>query len=1109
MNNEINLKKQKLNQSTPVADNFIHDYNEHFNNNNVNSLPLLTSNNSTDINLNIDRLSVDFDKQIIYDNNKTFLSVNENVYLINDKIIQDPFTLGRITKFIPKPEYAAMIKKSKTKIYPAYTADFVINLFYRNEDTTKNSRELIASSYLQIMDPLLFKGHFNLEFKDNIPNLLDYIKVPNNFYFSKFFDRFSGEHFKIYSIENLLSKFDSSFLKLLFQKAPYLYSEKDFPLVEYLNFFLSGNINNKNWRQQCNACFKWCNYKQNLIKCEKCKENYHIYCVSDTHIDKSDFDYKNWFCNKCTNDSADTLSFEQKYGLDINAKELYAEKLLPTIQKNFNNSENYLYQYIGFTNAESFANDYNHYVIADYWNPLKEIEINQRKCQYLAKDESREFDRGGDETITTIWQSNDIDEDQLNGFIDKCIDVIPAINNFSSADSNFIDHILSTLYNNNNNFEKTYSILRSTDTADLQIPQFNKQELLLFESGIKKYGGDPYKIHKNYLKDYQSLNNVVRFFYVWKKTKDGLITRGKYTKKQNKTNEVVSKVKFKNELICYDIIKFKEYSFSCDFCNTSISPIWYKNGGNAEKSKINKALCINCGLLWKKYGCIWKPLDVVLKQFFGRTNFKKFLQMILINDSYDFFMKDNNINYEYEYELLMLTIKHIKYCNKLFKNFDIAKIKKENESISNQYTKLLYSNTDSRFDKTVIPFNLDNDSLFYSIKLNYIIDNVDYSIFIDNSYDSIFLTDDNILLINNDINNKLITTQLSTSTKMILKNYKKLKQDQAFSMLEINVNELNVINPLDSQILMIFKSLMIQLLNILQQSIHSTVEINPIRKHLSAMTPDLRMSCSICLMDFEDLSEEIICNSCGMNCHYYCYGESKLQTKNGHWECEACFNNQEEKNCELCVINETDTFKSKQLEDNCIPDALKLTNNNDYVHVICALFNNIPYGSNKMSPFVMINNVNNYKCNICTSKRGSLIKCKLCNIKVHITCCQDEDDYKIGFLNESDIIPIILCNNHITFNLFPLDHKYLGISLWKRFLNYNLESFNGSCTMKYCHRCNINNSLYWYKEDDYVICKNCHLNDLFKNHKKIQGLDTDDSDITFWDEYPIDKYYIK
>ncbi len=67
-------------------------------------------------------------------------------------------------------------------------------------------------------------------------------------------------------------------------------------------------------------------------------------------------------------------------------------------------------------------------------------------------------------------------------------------------------------------------------------------------------------------------------------------------------------------------------------------------------------------------------------------------------------MKDNNINYEYEYELLMLTIKHIKYCNKLFKSFDIAKIKKENESIGNQYTKLLYSNTDSRFDKTVIPF---------------------------------------------------------------------------------------------------------------------------------------------------------------------------------------------------------------------------------------------------------------------------------------------------------------------------------------------------------------------------------------------------------------------
>lgn len=1098
-----------MSQSTPAADNFISKYNEHFKINNINSLPLLTSSNTTDVHLNIANLSVDFNKQVVYDSNKVQLNVNDYIYLVNDKIIQDPYTMGRITKFIPKPEYAGMINKSSTNIFPAYTTNLIINILYRNDDTTKNSRELICSSYLQVMDPVLYKGHFNLNFKDSIPNLSDYIKLPDNFYFHRFFDRFSGEYLTTYSIEHLLQKFDSSYLKLLQKKAPFLYSEKEFPLMEYLNFFLNGNVSNKNWRQQCNTCYKWCNYKQNLVKCDTCKENFHIYCVSETHIDRSGFDYKNWHCKKCANGVSDIHLFEQKYGLDIMEKELYAEKLLPIVEQNFNNSEKYMCQYIGFTNAESFANDYNNYVIADYWHPLKEIEVNQKKCQYLAKDEPCEFERGTDDTITPIWKSGGINEKQLHQFVDRCVSEIPRHNNFSSADSSFYDHILSTLYSNNYDYSKSFQILKCTSTKDLKIPQFSDQELSLFQNGIKKYGGDPYKIYKYYLKDYQSLNNVVRFFYVWKKTKNGLITRGKYTKKQSKTKEVVSNLTFKNDIYCFDIIKFKEYSFACDFCNTSMSPMWYKNGEQVDQLKINKALCVNCGTLWKKYATVWKPLDLVLKQFFGRTNFKRFLEIILINDKYNSFMKEININSEYENELLMLTIKHIKYYNKLFKNFDISKIKRENENISGQYTKTLYTNRKVNVDKNMIPFQLESNALVYSIKMSYFIDNNDYSLFIDNNYDSIFLTSENILLVKNNIDSKRVSVQLTSPTKTILENYKKLKQNQAFSMLTVDVNNLDAINPLDSQILMVFKSLIVQLFNKLQQCIHNNVNINPIRKYLSSINPNMRTSCSICLMEFEDLSEEIICNNCGMNCHYYCYGEPKSQNNNACWECELCVNNEDDKSCELCVINELDTFKSRQLEENCVPDALKLTTNKDYVHVICALFNNVPYGSNKMSPFIMVNNINKHKCSICSSKRGNLVKCKLCNIKVHITCCQDEDDYKIGFLNESDINPIILCNNHITFNLFPLDHKYMGISLWKRFLNHKLDCFNGSAKVKFCHRCNVNNSLYWYKEKDHIICKNCHLNDLFAKHKIIQNLDTDDSDVTFWEEYPIDKFYIK
>lgn len=1201
--NDISMSNKRFKTNvtpaiTPIADDFIQNYTQlNANNNNAAPIydPLIVKNDLIPNNmlLNIELCLIDYEKQIIYEKNSDLnavLSLNDNIFLNNEKFVNDPYNVARVMKFVPKDAYSSIISSSNIKVFPAYTCDVIVNWHFRECDISiiardklyTAPRELIMSSIVATVKLAQYRGHVNLNFKSHLSSLKEYISAPNNFYFDRFYDRFSGEFFQIHCVKDVITLYklsdgsESEYLKLLSMKSPYLYTELTFPFKEYMKFFISGENLSKNWRQQCNCCFKWCNYKTNMVKCDNCKELYHVYCVSDD-VDKKKFNNKNWWCENCKlsnepqvhHNRNDHNSLKQTH-LNLNDKEEFAKTALLSFNIKNYNSLNYRYQYLGFNNAECLATKYSSFVNLDYWNSIKEIQVNLKKCQY-SMDYLNDSERGGDSTITTIWNPSMVNgntekEIELNSFTNQCLINIPNVNNFSIAEVNFIDEVLQTLHANNIHFEQTYNQLVVKCTKKhLKIPVFNKQELHLFEQGIKSFGGDPYKIHANFLKGLQPLSSVVKFFYIWKKTKDGFITRGKWDKKikKNQIKEIISNSKwvYLEEQSCYDLEEYNEskgYVFSCKYCNCFLSPVWYKvDDKTPEKECVIDALCLRCAKIWKKYGVQWKPFDVLLKQIYGRNNWKQVLEKVLTEKDFTLSLDDNLVSQNIEAELLSDLVKYIRNNDLLFHNYQevVSRYKTLCETSRNQFVEnswkyidaslidgyenegkqrlLLYvekleleysgmsRKKNSIVNKQSSAFTAANN--LYSMEFECNIDGNNYSIFITKNFDKVVLSKENPLSKLGNFSEGDININISFETSVILKNFKMMYEKKNNKMVSVVVSDLSSIRPIECQLLLVYKTVANEILSKAYNLLHAEVELNPLRKYLMNKYPneEFQNKCSVCLqsMSLKQLAEtEIICNSCGMNCHYYCYGEKQEVTKDANWQCESC-KASNKSSCALCITKETDIESCRKLGSSCTPDALKLTDsNNKFVHVACALFTKgVEVSSEKFSPFRHITKaLQAVKCAICSSAEGSVTQCGLCDTKFHITCAQDEEKYKIGFEKETTINPMIICSAHEEIELLPLNHCYQGATLWEFYLKAVIrrdlaskKNYTAS-SIKKCATCDNDTSLYWYPlGEGFYSCKNCHLNKIFRNVKLIQDADMDNEDLAFWDEYPIDKFYLK
>lgn len=204
--------------------------------------------------------------------------------------------------------------------------------------------------------------------------------------------------------------------------------------------------------------------------------------------------------------------------------------------------------------------------------------------------------------------------------------------------TNLLDKALEILYKNG--FDEAISLkqLRKLNRRKLGEPDLSKEEQKRFEEGVSKYGSELHSVTRHVKT--QSHADIVRYYYVWKKTDRGMKVWGNYEGRRGKkeakradNSKLVDDVADDNDDSAFDEAKAvkRKRGFECKFCGIRTSRQWRRAPGSAPgtivtvesghkghgKDKIAQflvALCRRCAELWRRYGIQWEDIDEVAKK---------------------------------------------------------------------------------------------------------------------------------------------------------------------------------------------------------------------------------------------------------------------------------------------------------------------------------------------------------------------------------------------------------------------------------------------------------------------------------------------------------------
>lgn len=274
----------------------------------------------------------------------------------------------------------------------------------------------------------------------------------------------------------------------------------------------------------------------------------------------------------------------------------------------------------------------------------------------------RGVDDGEGETCTLMWKPREEDlQDgfsRLDTFLSACEPVAHRLDVFPKS-PNFVDAILKFYMTSNGDKTLALKLAEGLTRKSLREPTFNKEEIKRFEAGVKKNGSELFPTQKEVKT--QSLAMVVRYYYLWKKSKRGRLIWGNYPGRKKKSQATVKDEKIEIKLSATDDyadsdddssyenekIVAKKKLFRCKHCRTYQSLLWFKITGfdgntkydeTAENDDIDPdavtALCCRCAKLWRRYAVYWEdPLEVERKNTKGIGGYRKKVESELVTDS--------------------------------------------------------------------------------------------------------------------------------------------------------------------------------------------------------------------------------------------------------------------------------------------------------------------------------------------------------------------------------------------------------------------------------------------------------------------------------------------
>ncbi|KAG5420075.1 SNT2 [Candida metapsilosis] len=615
----------------------------------------------------------------------------------------------------------------------------------------------------------------------------------------------------------------------------------------------------------------------------------------------------------------------------------------------------------------------------------------------------RGVDDGAGVTCTLLWKSSERDISdgfaKLDEFVARCAPIAESLG-LSPNSPNFCDAVVYSYMKHNGDVDAAYADVSKLDKKILREPVFNREEIKRFEAGVKEFGSELYFVQKKVRT--QPLHEVVRFYYLWKKTKNGRQIWGNFEGRTKKSHNPVKQEqqqqtsKKPEHTIIDDLanpdddssyendkVQSQRSKFICKHCDTTSSVQWFRVSGH-DANKLDEhgnvvALCFRCAKLWRRYAVVWENPEEVLRKVSKSSGWRKGVESELLTDANAILQYADMSN-----AMASQDTKDAKSMSVDIKQEPVVEIKSEPKRKS--------TNGAAPTSKSVKPEPT-------KVKNETKVQNVDTKPLprID----------------------EVVSKGLGVSTKSLLFNPNYLAPRSIRIPKKITAKEAkDTLGPIidhyrEVQLADVYSSL-----SSLQTPHLTSIEL-PFKPH--------ERKCCVCRehdTTKSALLETLICANCGVNVHASCAGYAipeKLKPVK-EWLCEPCINDMRPINsaiysCCLCLAHETNFELSFIGSPFVRPDFLKPTSDGRWSHLLCAIFNS-DYASFKKSKGSVAHNflslddiskvyLNNCKlqCGICQAYNGSLVRCDLCESATfyHPTCAQDTPNYKLGFKLDTSV----------------------------------------------------------------------------------------------------------
>ncbi|KAG7892882.1 hypothetical protein KL936_001056 [Ogataea polymorpha] len=688
------------------------------------------------------------------------------------------------------------------------------------------------------------------------------------------------------------------------------------------------------------------------------------------------------------------------------------------------------------------------------------------------------IERGTDATSELLWKQPENDDGMVEKYLDDAKPFVERLGMIPTT-PNFIDAALRTLMHNDYNPEKALQEVSKFTRDSLKEPTFTPEEIQRFEESVKINGSELFPVFKDVKT--QSSAMIVRFYYLWKKTKNGHLIWDNYA---GRPKNRLTKLAKADGVDVNDPVDDSSYStekiernnvtFECKHCHTRASKKWFKLSGTTlpeSYEQVFPGLCLRCARLWREYGVEWEdPYEIMRKQSQrGGNGWKRKIEFELYEDARKI------IKARDEYQL-----RPRKYTD-FDKKSDTSrrsksKIKEEIDASEDPLEDKLKKKS-IKVKKPPRPETVQKQSL--TVTLPY--------------------------------------SEVRKGEEVL--NLKKRSSEEAPE----KKNKKQKPAPLESRYESKFDIPL------------PKFQLKGEKQYKPPFANDTR-ACCVC-REYGMAQEILICTSCGLNVHASCYGDINMESltdlSSYKWLCDTCSNDlhplySTDYKCVLCPAKETDIQGGKLGFPYSYPDALKRTASGNWCHIICATFD--PYcefGSTSLQPVFgtelsLLKNTGK-ECTIC-GFGGSLLDCKVCQKPMHVTCCLDTEGCAVGFelvpdrtlnLKLKDVnrslrpVPQIVCCSHLSPDLVSLRAfgKMKGkkeqplIKLYCTELKQNKSTVTGEYWHRLCNEslkligrntprvdlpvpvtheclhCHNTRSLRWYEEagSQGEVCHQCYV----------------------------------